>query len=375
MSMPTPWDLQQDTLRQAFRERMVKEGMLEDRRSAEQKHIWDINDEERTLNRRYDDDIRRDDAGLGHSLSVRGARGMAAGKAVMDAAEQELGNKFGAATFAANMQTESGFNPGAVGDLDLGPGEEAHGGMQWRKERAALRKQFYGNNPPSTMGDVQFAFHEMKTRYPQVYAALKNAKNAVEANAAMRVYLGYSNKGKYANNELQRLALTQNYLTGKIDGGATDELGGTGGDSGRGTVTTDGDAYEATTSESIPAVAFRQRNASLAAKGFELDGTTPGGTNKSAIYTFKRSVPKTDVPLAQQVALEQQPGAVGPVIPERLPDVSKRLTLKDFYNMPVSEIEKKRLAESAPKKGGKRAAGIDIPDPDEDDEEENKDNG
>jgi len=84
-----------------------------------------------------------------------------------------------AAGIAANIQSESNYNPGAVGD-----GGTSFGICQWHNNRGDNMKawtQANGYDPKSFKGQLEFLWHEMNTSYPGVLNDIKGAKSAYDA--------------------------------------------------------------------------------------------------------------------------------------------------------------------------------------------------
>jgi hypothetical protein len=148
--------------------------------------------------------------------------GATSGKAVdtKNAAEFQAGlreggisNPYAIALLMGNAQAESKFNTGALGDLNLGPGEEAHGTMQWRKERwNALQKFSEARGTPVTDPRLQgeYAAYELTRGGYQGVGKRLQALNSMEGGQGlMKEYLGYNPK---VANEADRFATAQNWL-------------------------------------------------------------------------------------------------------------------------------------------------------------------
>lgn len=104
-----------------------------------------------------------------------------------------------------NRYAESAGNPlGAVGDLNLGPGQEAFGGFQWRLDRQQRLRQLGDVNDPQT--HINHFFNELDTTESKAGQMLRNAKTVAEANAAMQAYLRYKDENGASS---KRLAMSQ----------------------------------------------------------------------------------------------------------------------------------------------------------------------
>lgn len=108
-----------------------------------------------------------------------------------------------AAMLAGNIQAESGFQTWAVNNE-----EGAHGLIQWRLDRwdelqaAAVKAGRDWRDPEF---QTNFLINEFKTNYPEAWAKFMSATTPQEAQAALKVYIGYkdvagqSSAGRIAN--------------------------------------------------------------------------------------------------------------------------------------------------------------------------------
>lgn len=100
-----------------------------------------------------------------------------------------------------NRYAESAGNPlGAVGDLNLGPGQEAFGGFQWRLDRQQRLRQLGDVNDPQT--HINHFFNELDTTESKAGQMLRNAKTLAEANSAMQAYLRYKDENGASSKRL-----------------------------------------------------------------------------------------------------------------------------------------------------------------------------
>lgn len=89
-----------------------------------------------------------------------------------------------------NRRAESGGNPlSAIGDRNLGPGQEAFGGFQWRLDRQNALRQSGDVNDPMTQ--VKFFFNELEGPENKAGGMLKGAQDINSAQGAMQQYLRY----------------------------------------------------------------------------------------------------------------------------------------------------------------------------------------
>lgn len=94
------------------------------------------------------------------------------------------------AAAVGNRRAESGYNPlGAIGDTNLGPGQEAFGGFQWRLDRQQRLRQSGDVNNPQT--HINHFFNELDSSEAKAGNMLRNAQTIAEANNAMKAYLRY----------------------------------------------------------------------------------------------------------------------------------------------------------------------------------------
>ncbi|CCV12931.1 phage tail tape measure protein [Mesorhizobium sp. STM 4661] len=98
-----------------------------------------------------------------------------------------------AAGLVGNFITESGLDPNAKGDVSDKTGRPtAFGKPQWRFDRWDAAQQFAadkGKSPFDSTTQNQFVDEELRTKFPQVYAALMSARTPEEA--ARIVMTGY----------------------------------------------------------------------------------------------------------------------------------------------------------------------------------------
>lgn len=89
-----------------------------------------------------------------------------------------------------NRRAESGGNPlGAIGDRNLGPGQEAFGGFQWRLDRQNALRQSGDVNDPMTQ--VKFFYDELEGPENKAGGMLRGAQDINSAQGAMQQYLRY----------------------------------------------------------------------------------------------------------------------------------------------------------------------------------------
>ena len=109
-----------------------------------------------------------------------------------------------AAGIAANLQTESGFNPGAVGD-----GGSAYGIGQWHPDRQAAFQQMTGHSirGSSYADQLRFVQYELTHGESGAAARLRSASTASEAGAAVSRY--YERPADVSGEASRRGALAQ----------------------------------------------------------------------------------------------------------------------------------------------------------------------
>ena len=178
-------------------------------------------------------------------LGLDNGKGGATGKAAVNKVSSDfqrgltdggLTNPYGLSVAMANAQVESGgWNPNALGDTTLGPGEEAHHLMQWRKDRFVRLRQFAAQNNdnpnnPSPYIQGKFAAWEMNnTHKGQGGSTLMTAKSFNEAQSGMQNYLRMKDwdKGSGAHGFAARTASINDWhkrITGsKGDAGEADD--------------------------------------------------------------------------------------------------------------------------------------------------------
>lgn len=109
------------------------------------------------------------------------------------------------AAAVGNRRAESGGNPlGAIGDTNLGPGQEAFGAFQWRNDRQRALRTLGDVSQPQT--HINHFFNELDGSEKSAGQALRQAQDLATANDAMRKMLRYrDDPGKFE----QRLSYAQ----------------------------------------------------------------------------------------------------------------------------------------------------------------------
>ena len=117
------------------------------------------------------------------------------------------------ATAIGNRRAESGGNPlSAVGDRNLGPGQEAFGGFQWRLDRQQRLRQSGDVNDPMTQ--VKFFFDELEGPESKAGGMLRGAQDEQSAQAAMQQYLRYKDAPGVTDKRRQLAQEAYQMITG-----------------------------------------------------------------------------------------------------------------------------------------------------------------